>query len=147
MKNAPCRNYEGGVNGRIEERKPDTGEGRAEVWGRKVASEGQAIFFFFFLELEQITILGTAKRNQPTKDKGQETKNRTKTMRVGRGGQGCRLSQDGGVLRARGSSSRSRADLRRQLAERQSYASVLRGPEGLAVQGEHLEHLTGVGQW
>ena len=134
---------------------------------------------FFFLELEQITILGTAKRNQPTKDKGQETKDRTKTgaptrarsgglntkakglppdptpphapppgrwggrqrkrslggpcdvfffffffrnwsklqfkepqkkcMRVGRGGRGCRLSQDGGVLRAMGSSSRSAA--------------------------------------
>ena len=40
--------------------------------------------FFFFWELEQITILGTAKRNQPTKkkkkDKGQETKNRTNLL-------------------------------------------------------------------
>ena len=32
-----------------------------------------------FYGLEQITILGTAKRNQPSKDKGQETKDRTKT--------------------------------------------------------------------
>ena len=36
-------------------------------------------FFWGGGELEQITILGTAKRNQPTKDKGQETKNRTKS--------------------------------------------------------------------
>ena len=35
-------------------------------------------FFFFFLGTGEITILGTAKRNQPTKDKGQETKNRAK---------------------------------------------------------------------
>ena len=92
MKNAPRRNYEGGVDGRIEERKPDTGEGSAEVWGREVASEGHAMYFFFFF------FLGTGanynsrnrKRNQPTKDKGQETKDRTKCMRVGRGGRGCR---------------------------------------------------------
>lgn len=44
MKNAPRRNYEGGVDGRIEERKPDTGEGSAEVWGREVASEGHAMY-------------------------------------------------------------------------------------------------------
>ena len=41
---------------------------------------------FFFWELEQLTILGTAKRNQPTKDKGQETKNRTKTVNDCHGG-------------------------------------------------------------
>ena len=44
MKNSPSRNYVGGMDGRIEERKPDTGEGSAVVWGRKVASEGNAMY-------------------------------------------------------------------------------------------------------
>ena len=41
MKNAPRRNYEGGVDGRIEERKPNTGEGSAEVWGRQEGGHGR----------------------------------------------------------------------------------------------------------
>ena len=41
MKNSQSRNYEGGMDGRIEERKPNTGEGSAEVWGRQEGGHGR----------------------------------------------------------------------------------------------------------
>ena len=76
MENSPSRNYDGGVDGRIEEGKPDTGKCSAEVWGRKVASE---VFFFFFG-----TGANCNSRNRKKKpaDKGQRTRDKEQKLRL-----------------------------------------------------------------
>ena len=52
-------------------------DGRLDLWTKE---EGVSdILFFFFSDWSKLQIHRTAKRNRPTKDKRQETRDKTKT--------------------------------------------------------------------